>query len=78
MRTTICFLAFLGAAMCASAQPATAPKSHCFADSVTQSGANIAVGRPLEVGLAGEERGHTFLAALSQEMVSSSRTGRHT
>jgi hypothetical protein len=51
MRTTICFLLLLGAAMYASAQSVTAPKSNWLADSVTQNGGTI------------QMRGHVRIAA---------------
>jgi hypothetical protein len=53
MRTTICFLVVLGAAMYASAQPATAPKSNWLADSVTQNGATVQMNGHVRIAACG-------------------------
>jgi hypothetical protein len=53
MRTTVCFFAFLGAAMYASAQSANAPTSHWLADSVNQSGANIQMHSHVRIAACG-------------------------
>lgn len=41
MRTMLCFVIVLGAALVTSAQSATAPKSNWLADSVTQQGSVV-------------------------------------